>query len=87
MLMLGVAKMFRKISKIFSTKWRDLTLGEKAVKVIIWGIVIAFMCYIGLAIVAFGIALFIAIGVLKGMGGAVQDEVNRSRYYRHRRFW
>ena len=73
-----------KISKVNHGKWRMLSTGEKVLKVVLWGIKLAILVFIGAWILAVILGCWIAVGLMNGITEAVDGQIQRSYDFRHR---
>ena len=73
-----------KVQKVRKTKWKMLTTGEKVLKIAMWALAAFLICTVGVAIGIIVLAIWIAVGVMGGMTGAVNDQIRRDYEYRHR---
>ena len=73
-----------KICKINRSKWRTLSTGEKAVKLVLWTIKLAIVAFFGVAAIAIALGVWVAFGIMSGITGAVNGQIERSYNYRHR---
>lgn len=73
-----------KISKANRGKWRTLSTGEKVIKVVLWCIKLAIIATLGLGALAIAAGIWVAFGIMSGLTGAVDDQIQRSYNYRHR---
>lgn len=74
----------RKVQKVRKVKWKMLTTGEKVLKIAMWALAAFLICTVGVAIGIIVLAIWIAVGVMGGMTGAVNDQIRRDYEYRHR---
>ena len=74
----------KKMKKANHGKMKDLSTGEKVIKVILILIKIALIATVGLFIGIVILAAVIAVGIMNGMTGAVNDQITRSWNYHHR---
>ncbi len=74
----------KKIQKVRKTKWRMLSTGEKVLKTAMWALAIFLLFTVGIMIGIVILAIVIAVGVLRGMKGAADDQIRRNYEYRHR---
>ena len=75
---------FKKVKKVNHGKWKDLSTGEKILKVILWLIKLALVCVFGLFALAIFLGVVIAMGVMGGLTDAINGQIQRSNDYRHR---
>lgn len=73
-----------KVKKANHGRMRDLSTGEKVIKIVLILIKIALVATVGLFIGVFILAAVIAVGILNGMTDAVNDQITRSWNYHHR---
>lgn len=73
-----------KISKINRSKWGALSTGEKVGKLVIWAIKLAIIACFGVAAIAIALGVWVAFGIMSGITGAVNGQIERSYNYRHR---
>lgn len=78
----------RKIQKANRGKWGTLSTGEKVLKVVLTLIRLAIIVSLGMVVFTIGLAIWVAVGIMQGFTGAVDQEVNRAydrwnrpRYY------
>ncbi len=81
----GIAK----IKKANRGKWSSLNTGEKVIKVLLILLKIALAVYFGLVVIAVLLGVWVAFGIMSGITGAVNDQIQRSYEFRHRRryYW
>ena len=73
-----------KIKKANHGRLKELSTGEKVIKVILILIKIALVATVVLFIGVFILAAVVAVGIIKGMTSAVDDQITRSWNYHHR---
>ncbi len=73
-----------KVKKANHGRMRDLSTGEKVIKIILILIKIALVVTAGLFIGIFILAAVVAVGIMNGMTGAVKDQIARDWNWRHR---
>lgn len=73
-----------KVKKANHGKMRDLSTGEKIIKVILILIKIALVATVGLFFGVIILSVVIAVSIMNGMTGAVNDQIVRSWNWRHR---
>lgn len=74
----------QKIHKANKEKWRTLSTGEKVLKVILTLIKLALMIWMGAVVFVLILAVWAAFAIMSGITGAVDQEVQRTYYNRHR---
>lgn len=79
-----IRKAALKVKKVNHGKWRDLSTGEKVLKVVLWLIKLALVCVFGLVALAIFLGIVVATGIMGGLTDAVNGQIQRSNDYRHR---
>lgn len=74
----------QKIKKANRGRWGTLSSGEKVLKVILTLLKLGIIFCCGSLVVCIIIAAWIAFGIMSGLTGAVNDQVQRSYDYHHR---
>ena len=73
-----------KISKVNHGSWFYLSAGERVMKLGIWSMKLATLLSIGIGILAFALAVYVAVNIWGGMTDAVTGQIQRSWDYHHR---
>lgn len=76
-----------KISKANRGKWSTLSTGEKVIKIVLWTIKLAIISFFGVIAVAVVLGCWVAFGIMSGLTGAIDGQIQRSYNYRHRGYW